>query len=365
MFRFRALLEQHFEELAALVTREHGKTLAEARAEVQRGIEVVEFACGIPSLHHGRDAAEHRRRRRCRGGPPPGRRLRRHHAVQLPVHGAAVDVPGRAHLRQHVRPEAVGKGAALGGAAGRAADRGRPAATACSTSSTATASASTRCSIIRRSRRFRSSARRRSPSTSTRRGTQHGKRVQSAGGAKNHLIIMPDADLDQTVKALGRQRLRLRRPAVHGRQRGGAVGKAGDPLVEGLVDIAGKMRVGPTDGNEDVDMGPVIRAEHRDRVASYLDIAKSDGADRRPRRPPRLRRRRLPARPERRRPRRARRCACGKEEIFGPVLSVVRAADLDEALAVGDAMRVRQRRRDLHPQRLRGPRSSSTTSTPA
>src|SRR6478736_10178175 len=53
MFRFRALLEQNFEELAAIVTREHGKTLAEARAEVNRGIEVVEFACGIPSLITG------------------------------------------------------------------------------------------------------------------------------------------------------------------------------------------------------------------------------------------------------------------------------------------------------------------------
>src|SRR5947209_1901056 len=53
MFRFRALLERHFEELAALVTREHGKTLAEARAEVNRGIEVVEYACGIPSLIMG------------------------------------------------------------------------------------------------------------------------------------------------------------------------------------------------------------------------------------------------------------------------------------------------------------------------
>jgi malonate-semialdehyde dehydrogenase (acetylating)/methylmalonate-semialdehyde dehydrogenase len=53
MFRFRNLLEKHFDELAALVTREHGKTLAEARAEVNRGIEVVEFACGIPSLIAG------------------------------------------------------------------------------------------------------------------------------------------------------------------------------------------------------------------------------------------------------------------------------------------------------------------------
>ena len=53
MFRFRELLHEHFEELAALVTREHGKTMAEARAEMQRGIEMVEFACGIPSLLMG------------------------------------------------------------------------------------------------------------------------------------------------------------------------------------------------------------------------------------------------------------------------------------------------------------------------
>ena len=62
MFRFRELLQAHFEELAALVTREHGKTLAEARAEVQRGIEMVEFACGIPSLLMGQTLPEHRRR---------------------------------------------------------------------------------------------------------------------------------------------------------------------------------------------------------------------------------------------------------------------------------------------------------------
>src|SRR5262245_32261398 len=53
MFRFRELMQKHFDELAALVTREHGKTIAEARASVQRGIEMVEFACGIPSLVMG------------------------------------------------------------------------------------------------------------------------------------------------------------------------------------------------------------------------------------------------------------------------------------------------------------------------
>ena len=61
MFRFRERLAAHAEELASLVTREHGKTLAEARASVQRGVEMVEFACGIPSLFMGQIAREHRR----------------------------------------------------------------------------------------------------------------------------------------------------------------------------------------------------------------------------------------------------------------------------------------------------------------
>src|SRR6185295_17010322 len=159
--------------------------------------------------------------------------------------------------------------------------------------------------------------------------------VQSAGGAKNHLIIMPDAEMDQTVKALAAsaygcagQRCMAGSVAV-------AVGKAGDPIVEGLVDHVGKFRVGPTDGNEAVDMGPVIRAEHRDRVASYLDVAKSDGAS------VALDGRRDfksdgfligPSVVDRVKPG----MRVYNEEIFGPVLSVVRANDLDEAMAVGE-----------------------------
>jgi malonate-semialdehyde dehydrogenase (acetylating)/methylmalonate-semialdehyde dehydrogenase len=113
------------------------------------------------------------------------------------------------------------------------------------------------------------------------------------------------------------------------------VGKAGDPIVDGLVAHARTMRVGPTDGNEHVDMGPVIRAEHRDRVADYLDIAKRDGAA------IALDGRRKfdsdgfllgPSVVDRVQPS----MRVWKEEIFGPVLSVVRAKDLDEALAVGD-----------------------------
>ncbi len=187
------------------------------------------------------------------------------------------------------------------------------------------------------------------------RGTANGKRVQSAGGAKNHLLIMPDAELDPTVKALiasaygcAGQRCMAGSVAI-------AVGKAGDAVVEHLVELAGKMRVGPSDGNENVDMGPVIRAEHRDRVAGYLDIAKQDGAtvalDGRSkiagdgfligpsvvdRVDPSMR--------------------VYREEIFGPVLSVVRVADLDEALAVGAQCEYGNGASIFTHQRLRGPR---------
>jgi malonate-semialdehyde dehydrogenase (acetylating)/methylmalonate-semialdehyde dehydrogenase len=333
MFRFRALLEEHFEELAALVTREHGKTLAEARAEVNRGIEVVEFACGIPSLITGEvlpniagdvDAEAVRHPVGVCVGITPynfpfmvplwmfpialtcGNTFVLKPSEKVPLSSqrlgellAEAGLPDGVFSIVHGDKECVD------------ALLDHPTVAAISfVGSTAIAKY-----IYER-------------------GTAAGKRVQSAGGAKNHLIIMPDADMDQTVKALAAsaygcagQRCMAGSVAV-------AVGKAGDPIVEGLVDYAGKFRVGPTDGNEGVDMGPVIRAEHRDKVAGYLDVAKQDGA--------------TVALDGRRKfesdgfligpsvvDRVATNMRVWKEEIFGPVLSVVRAADLDEALAIG------------------------------
>jgi malonate-semialdehyde dehydrogenase (acetylating)/methylmalonate-semialdehyde dehydrogenase len=334
MFRFRALLERHFEELAALVTREHGKTLAEARAEVNRGIEVVEFACGIPSLIAGESlpniAAE-----------VDAEAIR--HPVGVCVGITPYNFPSMVPLwmfpiaitcgntfvlkpSEKVPLSAVRLGELL-------AEAGLPdgvfnilhgdrecvdalldhpkVASISFVGSTAIAKY-----IYQR-------------------GTAAGKRVQSAGGAKNHLIIMPDADMDQTVKALAAsaygcagQRCMAGSVAV-------TVGQAGDSVVKGLVEHAGTLRVGPTDGNEGVDMGPVIRAEHRDRVAGYLDIAKQDGAT------IALDGRREfngagfllgPSVVDRVRTN----MRVWKEEIFGPVLSVVRAADLEEALAIGE-----------------------------
>lgn len=334
MFRFRALLEQNFEELAALVTREHGKTLAEARAEVNRGIEVVEFACGIPSLITGEVLPNI-------AGDVDAEAVR--HPVGVCVGITPYNFPFMVPLWMF------------------------PIAVTCGNTFVLKPSEKVPLSAVRLAELLEEAgvppgvfnivhgdrecvdALLDHPKVAAisfvgsttiakyiyERGTASGKRVQSAGGAKNHLIIMPDAEMDQTVKALiasaygcAGQRCMAGSVAV-------AIGKAGDAVVDGLVESTQKLRVGPSDGNENIDMGPVIRAEHRDRVAGYLDIAAHDGAT------VALDGRRDfksngfligPSVVDRVKPD----MRIWKEEIFGPVLSVVRASDLEEAMAIGD-----------------------------
>jgi malonate-semialdehyde dehydrogenase (acetylating) / methylmalonate-semialdehyde dehydrogenase len=166
-------------------------------------------------------------------------------------------------------------------------------------------------------------------------GARHGKRVQATGGAKNHLIIMPGADLDHAIGALKLSASGYAGERCMAGSIGVPVGRVADALVEKLCESAQAMQVGPTDGGAAIDMGPVISPEHLTRVAGYLDIGREEGA-------------KLAvdgcAHP-----------AAGsgfiigpsvldhvssamrvaREEIFGPVLSVVRAVDLEEALAIG------------------------------
>jgi len=166
-------------------------------------------------------------------------------------------------------------------------------------------------------------------------GTAHGKRVQSAGGAKNHILIMPDADLDQAVRALQASAFGCAGERCMAGSVAVPIGRIADDLVEGLCKVGKAMRVGATDGGAVVDMGPLITRDHRDRVATYLDTAKSEGAevvldgrafD-------------LPGDGFLLGPSVVDRVAptmrLAKEEIFGPVLSVIRTGDLDEALALG------------------------------
>jgi malonate-semialdehyde dehydrogenase (acetylating)/methylmalonate-semialdehyde dehydrogenase len=165
-------------------------------------------------------------------------------------------------------------------------------------------------------------------------GTRHGKRVQAAGGAKNHLIVMPDADLEQTAQAIQAAAFGCAGERCMAGSVAVPVGTIADPLVERLCERAGKMTVGPTDGGAAVDMGPVISREHLERVTGYLEVGKKEGAS------VALDGRKAandegflvgPSVLDRVKPG----MRVAREEIFGPVLSVVRADTLEAALALG------------------------------
>src|SRR5262249_62101442 len=97
-------------------------------------------------------------------------------------------------------------------------------------------------------------------------GTAHGKRVQAAGGAKNHLIVMPDADLEQAVQALQASAFGCAGERCMAGSVAVPVGPIADDLVAGLTRVGRAMKVGPTDGGAPVDMGPLVSRAHRDRV---------------------------------------------------------------------------------------------------
>jgi malonate-semialdehyde dehydrogenase (acetylating)/methylmalonate-semialdehyde dehydrogenase len=164
----------------------------------------------------------------------------------------------------------------------------------------------------------------------------NGKRVQALGGAKNHIVVMPDADPEITVPAIlnsafgnAGERCLAGSVAV-------AVGHAADHLLESLSDAASKMVVGPGD-QPGVQVGPLIRADHRDKVAGYVDKGVAEGAQLL-----------VDGRHEMSRKgfflgptildRVTSDMAVGHEEIFGPVLSVARAATLDDAIAQANRM---------------------------
>ena len=329
-FRFKALLEEHFEELAALVTRHHGKTLDESRGEVRRGIEVVDFACGAPTLLQGRtlrdvsggvDQDLYRYPVGVCAGVPPF-----NFPVMIPLwmFPLAVVAGNTFILKPSERTP-------LGGA--RLAELFLEAGFPPGVLNVVHGAAKTVDALLEHpgisAISFVGSAPVARHVYTT--AAAHGKRVQALGGAKNHIVVMPDADPEIAVPAIlnsafgnAGERCLAGSVAV-------AVGKAADALLEPLRDAASKMVVGPGD-EKGVQVGPLIRAEHRDRVASFVEAGVSEGAELL-----------VDGRPEMSRPgfflgptildRVTPGMTVGREEIFGPVLSVSRAADLDEAIA--------------------------------
>ena len=334
MFQFRERLAAHADELAGLVTREHGKTLAEARASVQRGIEMVEFACGIPSLFMGQSLANIARQVDCEtirhplgvcvGITPFNFPV----MVPLWMFPVAITCGNTFVLKpsEKVPLSAVRLGELL-------MESGLPEGVFNVVHGDRECAAALLSHPLVRAVSFVGSTNVARSIYET--GTRHGKRVQAAGGAKNHLIIMPDADLDQAVGALQLSAFGCAGERCMAGSIAVPVGQVADSFVEKLCESARKMDVGPTDGGASVDMGPVITPEHLARVSGYLDIDRDEGAqialDGRSHAAasegfvigPSVLDRVMPA------------MRVAREEIFGPVLSVIRADDLEQALEIG------------------------------
>src|ERR687890_137070 len=275
LFSFKGLLEEHFEELRDLVTLENGKDAKDAAGEVRRGIEVVEFACGMPTLMMGetvRDVAK--------GIDNSSWRY------PLGVVAAITPFNFPCMVPLWTLPVAIGAGSFVGS---------HPVAEHVYTH-----------------------------------GCAHGKRVQALAGAKNSMFVMPDAVLEKAVpniisSAYGNAGERCLAGSVLV-----AVGGVADDLVKRLKEAAASMKVGPG-AEEDSELTPVIRDSHRDKVRTYVDLGEEEGAE--------------VVLDGREAPleegffmgptlldRVTGDMRVGREEIFGPVLVVVRVDTLQEAI---------------------------------
>ncbi len=334
MFRFKAVLEDSFEELAALVTRHHGKTLDEARGEVRRGIEVVDFACGAPTLLQGRtlrdvSAGVDQDLYRypvgvCAGIPPFNFPV----MIPLWMFPLAIVAGNTFILKPSERTP-------LGGA--RLAELFLEAGFPPGVLNVVHGAAGAVDALIEHRGISAISFVGSAPVAQHvyTEAAARGKRVQALGGAKNHIVVMPDADPAVAVPAILNSAFGNAGERCLSGSVAVAVGGAADELLDPLRDAAAKMVVGPGD-QPGVQVGPLIRAEHRDRVASFVERGVAEGAE-------------LVVDGRREMSRRGfflgptildhvtPRMAVGREEIFGPVLSIARAATLDDAIAQANA----------------------------
>jgi malonate-semialdehyde dehydrogenase (acetylating)/methylmalonate-semialdehyde dehydrogenase len=338
LFKLRELLEANADRLAAQLTAEHGKTHSDALGEVQRGIEVVEFACGIPQLLKGEFT----------DNVGPGLDA---HSLRQPLGVVAgitpFNFPAMVPLWMFPIAIACGNTFVL-----KPSERDPSASLLLADWLQEAGLPDGVFNVVHGDKRavdailehpevkavsFVGSTAIAQYIYET--GCRHGKRVQALGGAKNHMVVMPDADLDQTADALmgagygsAGERCMAISVAV-------AVGDAtADALVERLAPRVRALKVGPGDA-PGMDMGPLITGPHCERVRGYVDLGVKEGAQ--------LvvdgRATVIPGReqgfflggclfdhvrPEMR---------IYREEIFGPVLSIMRVESYEQALALVNA----------------------------
>jgi malonate-semialdehyde dehydrogenase (acetylating)/methylmalonate-semialdehyde dehydrogenase len=329
-FRIRELFDAHREDLARLLTAEHGKVLSDAMGEVARGLEVIEFCCGIPALLKGGFTEQ----------ASTGVDV---YSIRQPLGVAAgitpFNFPAMVPMWMWAPALACGNTFVL-----KPSEKD-PSASMLTAELLAEAGVPQGVFNVVHGDKVAVDALLEHPDVTAisfvgstpiakyvyETATAHGKRCQALGGAKNHMIVLPDADLDMAADAAvsaGYGSAGERCMAV---SMVVAVGDVADDLVAKIKDRIPKVKVG--DGLEpDAEMGPLVTREHRDRVASYVEQAPGEGAtvvvDGRESTPqgdgfflgPSLIDN---VKPE---------MANYRDEIFGPVLGVTRVDTYDEAL---------------------------------
>jgi malonate-semialdehyde dehydrogenase (acetylating)/methylmalonate-semialdehyde dehydrogenase len=276
LFRLRMLLEENKEELARQLTREHGKVVAETRGEVQRGIENIEHACGIPSLMMGDTVEDVAPGIDCETVRQPlgvfGIITPYNFPVMIPLWfwpyavatgNTVVLKPSEQDPLTHQRIIDLAARAGLPPGVVNVVHGGREAVEAVCDHPDIVGVSFVGSSHV--------------AEIVYKRATSTGKRAQCLGGAKNHMIVLPDADMDVTAEAclgsvFGSSGQRCLAGSIFV-----GVGDAWAPLRERMLDGASSMRIG--DGLEpETDMGPVISAAHRDRVNAYIGQGEQEGA---------------------------------------------------------------------------------------
>ena len=276
MFKYKQLIEENIDELADMVGREHGKVLSDARGSIIRGLEVVEFACGIPHLLKGEyteqvgtgvDSFSMRQPVGIAAGITP---FNFPAMVPLWMFPIAIACGNTFILKPSERdPSCPMKLAELLEEAGappgvlNVVNGDKEAVNAILDHPDISAVSFVGSTPIARHVYSR--------------GSLAGKRVQALGGAKNHMVIMPDADLDQTVDALmgaaygsAGERCMAISVAV-------AVGDIGDKLIEKMMPKVSSLKIGPWD-DPDAEMGPIITRESFDKITNLINEGEKDGA---------------------------------------------------------------------------------------
>jgi len=334
LFRFKMLLEANFEEIARCITRENGKTLLESRGDLRRGIEMVEFACGVPSLLTGETLESIARGIDCEtvrqplgvcvGLTPfnfPAMIPLWMYPLALACGNTFVLKPSEKVPLTSIAIARLLEQSGIPRGAFNLVHGGRECVTALVTHPKVRAISFVGSTPVARYV-FET-------------GTGHGKRVQANGGAKNYVVIMPDADLENSTRAVVEGAFGCAGERCMASSTALLVGDAGKSVLPSLWQAATSLKIGPTDRDPQPDVGPLITREHRDRVAELIETGGNEGAkivaDGRaikvdnapngfflgPTILDEVQSRMIVAR----------------EEIFGPVLNVMRMDDLDAAIS--------------------------------